>query len=590
LVASPSLQVFAVGDDDQVIYGYAGADPGYLIDYAAEFPGAAPHPLEVNYRCPPEVVGQVARVLSHNRRRVDKDIRAGRTEPAPTTPTDRWQDGVMVHGVDAGAMAARTVATITDRLDGGASPGDVAVLARVNATLLPVQIALGEAGIPRTAPLDATVVGRTGVRTALAYLRLGLDPERMRREDVFDTLNRPSRKVKSAVQDLLRGPKFSIDQLHQLTDSLSPTHADRWSGYLADVQLLADAITDGADTERVLWLIRNRVGLGEAMDTLDSARSRPEGSSHGDDLDALQQLAALHPDPVTFREWLVEALRRPGDPDGVTLSTVHRVKGMEWDHVVVFAANSGLFPHRLASEDPASVEEERRVFHVAVTRCRETVAVVADRTATSPFVDELRHDPPTRRPTDRPTTPTDDTAPPPRTGADGTTTVTVRPGLALTAPGGVPATVVRLDHSGDQRGLLLEVGGAWSPLALDAPVAVDGQPVRLEVRAARVAPPTAAAGSGTGTGHADGRLLGTNGDDQLDGPAAIRFEALRSWRSDQARQQQVPAYIVFNDTHLREIARRAPDTLVALSRCPGVGPNKLERYGDEVLEVLADTG
>ncbi len=397
LVASPSLEVFAVGDDDQVIYGYAGADPGYLIDYAAEFPGAVPHPLEVNYRCPPEVVGQVGRVLSHNRRRVDKVIRAGRTEPAPTTPGDRWKAGVAIHGVDAGAMAARTVATIEDRIAAGAHPRDIAVLARVNATLLPVQVALGEAGIPRTAPLSADVVGRTGVRTALAYLRLGLDPERLRREDLFDTLNRPSRKVKSAVSELLRGPRFSMDQLRAIEDTLSTTHADRWRGYLDDLQVLTDAITDGADTARVLWLIRNRVGLGEAMATLDSAKSRPEGSSHGDDLDALDQLAALHPDPVTFREWLVESLRLPGDDDGVVLSTVHRVKGMEWDHVVVFAANQGLMPHRLAEDE----EEERRVFHVAVTRCRETVTVVSDRTSTSPFVDELRHDPPERPPRTR---------------------------------------------------------------------------------------------------------------------------------------------------------------------------------------------
>jgi superfamily I DNA/RNA helicase len=578
LVASPSLQVFGVGDDDQVIYGYAGANPGYLIDYAAEFPGATPHPLEVNYRCPPEVVGQVARVLTHNRRRVDKVIRAGRTGPAPTTAADRWDAGVVVHGVDAGAMAARTVATIEDRIAAGAAPGDVAVLARVNATLLPVQVALGEAGIPRTAPLDATVIGRTGVRTALAYLRLALDPERMRREDVFDTLNRPSRKVKSAVAELLRGQRFSMDQLRGLEEVLSTTHAERWRGYLDDVQLLSDAITDGADAERLLWLVRHRVGLGEAMDTLDSARSRPEGSSHGDDLDALAQLAALHPDPVTFREWLVEALRRPGDDDGVVLSTVHRVKGMEWDHVVVFAANHGLMPHRLAEDD----EEERRVFHVAVTRCRETVTVVADRTATSPFVDELRHDPPDRRPTSRRDGPSTDTSRPPRTGADGVPVVAAVPGRTLTAPGGVAATVVRTELAGTRRGVVVEVDAAWAPLALDAPVEVDGHPARLELQATRVAPPAARAGAA-----GSGRLLDT-GDDRLDGEDAIRFEALRAWRTGQAREQQVPPYIVFNDTHLREIARRAPDSLVALSRCPGVGPSKLERYGDDVLQVIAD--
>jgi len=593
LIASPELQVFGVGDDDQVIYGYAGADPDYLIDYAAEFPGAADHPLQVNYRCPPAVVGQVGRLLSHNRRRVDKVIRAGRTEPADSTPPDRWDAGVAIHGVDAGAMAERTVAVIQDRLDTGGDPSDVAVLARVNATLLPVQVALGEAGIPRTAPLDDRVIGRTGVRTALAYLRMGLDPERLRREDLFDTLNRPARKVKSAVSDLLRGPRFSMEQLRQVTDSLSDTHAQRWTDYLDDIDLLVRAITDGADTARVLWLIRNRVGLGEAMDTLDSARSRPEGSSHGDDLDALDQLAVLHPDPVTFREWLVDALRQPGDDAGVTLSTVHRVKGMEWDHVVVFAANNGLFPHRL-SDQP---EEERRVFHVAVTRCRETVTVVHDRAAASPYVDELRHDPPDQRPTA--TTPRPSamiTSGATTSGSDGTPVVSAAPGLELVAPGGVAARVV--GPAGEPDTVTVEVESAWAPLALDAPVHVDGRPARLGAPPARAiagpASPLAARDGrlpgvgGRTTGDGRGATAGADGDDHLDEDAALRFEALRAWRTDQARTQQVPAYIVFNDSHLRGIARRNPDSLAALAGCAGVGPKKLEQYGDDVLAVLAD--
>ena len=132
---------------------------------------------------------------------------------------------------------------------------------------------------------------------------------------------------------------------------------------------------------------------------------------------------------------------------------------------------------------------------------------------------------------------------------------------------------------------MVEVGGAWAPLALDAPVRVDGDRVRLELQAARVTPPPAGRDAGAA---GPGRLL-PGGDDQLDGDDAVRFEALRAWRTGQAREQQVPPYIVFNDTHLREIARRAPDTLVALSRCPGVGPNKLERYGDELLEARRES-
>jgi DNA helicase II / ATP-dependent DNA helicase PcrA len=76
LVAGPSMQVFAVGDDDQTIYSYAGASPVHLVDFDRWFPGAAHHALEVNYRCPPDVVAAAGSLLSHNRDRVPKTIRA----------------------------------------------------------------------------------------------------------------------------------------------------------------------------------------------------------------------------------------------------------------------------------------------------------------------------------------------------------------------------------------------------------------------------------------------------------------------------------------------------------------------------------
>jgi DNA helicase II / ATP-dependent DNA helicase PcrA len=78
LVAGPFAQVFAVGDDDQTIYSYAGATPEHLVDFARWFPGAEDHPLEVNYRCPPVVVDAAVTLLGHNRRRVAKTIRSGR--------------------------------------------------------------------------------------------------------------------------------------------------------------------------------------------------------------------------------------------------------------------------------------------------------------------------------------------------------------------------------------------------------------------------------------------------------------------------------------------------------------------------------
>jgi hypothetical protein len=487
-----------------------------------------------------------------------------------STPTP----GLAVHRVTAAAMAERAVELLGQRLTSGGNPAELAVLARVNSALLPVQVALTEAGIPHTGPLDATVLGRTGVRTALAYLRLGLDTERIRREDVFDTINRPARKVKSAVQPLLgKRARFSMGQLEQVADSLGETHRDRFRDYLADLRGLEAAITDQADTASCLWIIRNRIGLGEAMDALDASRSRPEGSSHGDDLDALEQLAALQPDPAAFRDWLVERLKVPGDPTGVTLSSVHRVKGMEWPHVIVFAANQGLFPHRLADD----VEEERRVFHVAVTRCQEQVDVIADKTRASPFVAELS------TAADRAAGPVDGPASTPPQPAAATRhedggVVAVR-GLTVSVIGGFTGTIAEVarDHA---------VVTVDQEVTLRVPfgqtVTVEGTQARLVKAPARRSARPAAASDRTGGDR--GRLLDLDDEPPVDDQL---FEALRTWRSRIAAENGLPAYLIFHDRHLKLIAARKPGTQRDLADCPGVGPAKLERYGDDVLDLVS---
>ncbi len=590
LVAGPTAQVFAVGDDDQTIYSYAGATPRYLVDIDRWFPGARHHALEVNYRCPPAVVDAALALLSHNRTRVVKTIHSA---PADDQPDDASvldpaadRESLTVHQVASAQMGTVAAQLIIDRIAATGRADDIAVLARVNSALLPLQVTLTDAGVAHTAPLDASILGRTGVRTALAYLRMGLDLERIRRDDLLDTINRPARKVKSAVQPLLRSSRLSMAQLEQVADALDPTHRDRFLEYLGDLRSLEGAITDGADTGACLRIIRERIGLGEAMDALDSSRSRPEGSSHADDLDALLQLAALQPDPRAFRDWLADRLKVPGDPGGVTLSTVHRVKGMEWGQVVVFGANAGLFPHRLADD----IEEERRVFHVAITRCRDQVTVVADRERPSPFVAELSAA--SGRPPDRDAQQPDRASRPdattgvgndgdseialPERAADGT--VMVRDGSPLTLIGGFPAQVIATDVDG------VEVALELTPpvtlrLGYGDSVLVDGRPTTLVRRAtARPGGPR----PGSAPAQDPGRL--PVGDD-LPVDEAL-FETLRGWRARISAEAGVPAYLVFQDRHLRTIAARKPATLGELAACPGVGPTKLERYGDDVLDLV----
>ena len=166
LLALPALDVFGVGDDDQTIYGHAGADPGFLIDYDRLFPGAVAHPLTVNYRCPVEVVDGARTLLGYNHRRVAKEITAG-----PANDAAPGSLRVIEHGPDK--AAASTVEVVRGWLaEPGVEPSAVAVLARVNSLLLAPHVALHEAGVPISSVLRPDVLERTGVRAALAYLRL----------------------------------------------------------------------------------------------------------------------------------------------------------------------------------------------------------------------------------------------------------------------------------------------------------------------------------------------------------------------------------------------------------------------------------
>jgi DNA helicase II / ATP-dependent DNA helicase PcrA len=130
LLSAPGGAVFGVGDDDQTIYGYNGADPAWLIDFAELFPGSGEHPLEVNYRCPAGIVEVVDRLLRHNGRRVPKTIRAASSD------ADGWSIDTRVDAVSASSDAVHRA------LAAGATPSEVAILARVNALLAPVQVAL----------------------------------------------------------------------------------------------------------------------------------------------------------------------------------------------------------------------------------------------------------------------------------------------------------------------------------------------------------------------------------------------------------------------------------------------------------------
>jgi DNA helicase-2/ATP-dependent DNA helicase PcrA len=515
LLAAPTYQVFGVGDDDQTIYGYAGADPRFLVDYPSFVPGAADRPLATSYRCPPAVLQASGYLLARNEVRVPKAVRAASSV----------DDGLRVEVRPTAELAVRAADVVAGWLDAGAAPDDVCVLARVNAALLPVQVVLTARGLPVAPVLGPEILRRTGTTAVLSWIRLAVDPSRMARDDVVAAARRPGRGINRFTANALRRRWWSLADLRDLGEANGGRDGERLIAFADDVAALS-AVAGSSDTAAVLAFLRDEIGLGRALDLLDGSRSRADRSSHRDDLAALEQLAALEPVPsafeATLRGWLEPVSRAgassgggegsgdgpegddaalvgaTGVPGRVTLSSVHRVKGLEWDHVLVVGVDRNLLPHRLALEDDpvGGAEEERRVLHVAITRGRRQVVVLGAADRPSPFLAELDHAP----------------------------TEAERTAAARTAQ------VERLARISRERSAL---------------VAVDDSP-----------------------------------------ETARLVEALRSWRSARARDDGHPAYVVLSDAHLRGIAAARPTTLSDLARCPGIGPTKLDRYGEAILDVI----
>lgn len=529
LLAGPEGAVFGVGDDDQTIYGYTGASPRWLIDYPRYFPGAGAHALGVNYRCPVAVVEAAATLLTHNRARVDKTI-----TPAPGR--ERLDADLTVRVADDPVQ--ETLAVVRGLLE-TASPAEIAVLTRVNAALAPVQVGLVHAGVPVQRGVDESYCARSGVQAALAWLRLGVaGTDDLVGHDVALALRRPARGLSARVVGWAAEQR-SVSGLERLAGRLKGRDAEKIASFARDLRRVA-AVAARRTTTDVLRAVRDEVGLGRALAQLDASR-RLDRSAQGDDLDALVALGALAPEPAGFEAFLVAALAVPGDPGGVALATVHRVKGREWRHVVLHDVRDGLFPHRLAEDR----EEERRVFHVGLTRATVSLAVVAG-VPSSPFVVECENarvggtvpdDTPRRRRVTE------------QASASGVIHATT--GLAF-ALGGLDYVV----HSVGDDGVVARCGRVSNVVPYGTLVAVARRRARL------VAPVESAAAQRART-------------------------ALSTWRAERARQEKKPAYVYFHDRTLDALAAALPDTMDALAAVPGIGPGKLAAYGDEILALLA---
>ncbi|NPA79819.1 MAG: UvrD-helicase domain-containing protein [Thermotogae bacterium] len=345
-------RVFVVGDEDQSIYAFRGADFRIFLNFERDFPNARVIKLETNYRSTPEILDLANRLIRHNRQRRGKVLRAfkgsGRRPEYRSFPTD--------------ADEARWIARKVKRE--GYGYGEVMILYRANYLSKAVEDAFIRAGIPYTLVGDVSFYQRKEIKDLVAYLRLAVNPgDPVSLDRVISTLEGVGPRTALILKEMLRGGAIADVEESDLREAgLSGKRLKRaWK--------LVSLIREVRDLPPHNALLR----IVEETDYFSYLqRMFPESyDSRKDNVIQLLTMASDYDDTVAF----VNHLSLLGSSDvkerknSVALMTVHAAKGLERDVVFVIGLEEGTFPHYRAIDED-NVEEERRLCYVAITRAK----------------------------------------------------------------------------------------------------------------------------------------------------------------------------------------------------------------------------
>ena len=366
MLAKPEDNLFIVGDDDQSIYRFRGAKPEIMLGFERDYPGAGRILLDVNYRSTEEIVAPALRLIGENQKRFSKAIHTtGRH--GKNVITKLWQDP----GEENLAIARE----IQLYLQSGVRPGDIAVLYRTNAGPRFLMEKLMEYNLPfRTRDTVPNLYEHWISRNILTYIRIALGSRA--REDILQVINRPKRYIS---RDVMPDETVSFEKM-KVFYAEKDWIAERIESLEGDLRAIARMSPLAA-----VNYIRQGMGYDEYLKEYASfRRMRPEELL--ETADELKESAAGF---KTFDEWfahieaykeelLRQAAQRRTETDAITLATMHSAKGLEFPIVYILDANEGITPHSRAMLDE-DMEEERRLFYVAMTRAKTRLHVYAVR-------------------------------------------------------------------------------------------------------------------------------------------------------------------------------------------------------------------
>jgi DNA helicase-2/ATP-dependent DNA helicase PcrA len=386
-LAAKHRNLAVVGDDDQSIYRWRGADIRNILDFERDYPDATVVKLERNYRSTQLILDAAHAVVSRNTERTDKKLW---TEQAGGRPIQRFEAyneeeeaewiARQIEGLTGGRGSVLTRRADDD--DGEAlRPRDVAVMYRMNAQSRAIEESFLRYGIRYQLVGGTRFYARREVKDALAYLRvLRSDADSVSFERI---INVPARAIGDKTIEALRGAARR--------DGITTWEAIERAARGEVEGLVPRARTSLADFAALVRRLRSRVGtlalpelLDEVLEASGYRAMLADGSEDGEErwanLLELRSVTTRYDDlqPEDALDRLLEETALvadqdsyEGDADAVTLITLHAAKGLEFPVVFIAGLEEGLFPHSRALDDEKELEEERRLAYVGITRAKK---------------------------------------------------------------------------------------------------------------------------------------------------------------------------------------------------------------------------
>jgi DNA helicase-2/ATP-dependent DNA helicase PcrA len=377
LLAGQHNAIFAVGDDDQSIYGWRGASTANMQDLQRDFHVEKVIKLEQNYRSHGNILDAANALIGHNRKRLGKSL---------WTADDKGEPLRVFAAATDFEEAAYVVDEVRNLRNEGAALADIAVLYRSNAQSRVIEHALFTAGMPYRVYGGQRFFERKEIKDALAYLRLVANQE----DDgaLLRVINLPKRSIGARSIEQLQGVAKEAGMSlwgAACANTLSGKTATGIAAFVKLIEAMRNTTT-GLNLKDVIEHVVEHSGLKAHY------RNEKESTERIENLDELINAAAVFVDeratwvpaegaPVEedmddLTAFLAHAALESGEhqalagADALQLMTVHSAKGLEFHAVFVTGLEDGLFPHENSMNDAGGLEEERRLMYVALTRAR----------------------------------------------------------------------------------------------------------------------------------------------------------------------------------------------------------------------------